>query len=572
MAWLDERHTLFDEARKAIDKFIVDYKDEKNWIHQAHLLVASSFDLEAGLAAHVSAIRSGGLLVRSAEVFITLPELEPDHAEIANIPRRIWDLAERLRGLQQQDQAIYLLSQIPIQFPIDALAPQAVLRIAELHATGLADPLKAVETYQEYLNLNGDNENIRSQIFSIGQQLAAKRRFLEALHVFGVFVDSFPTDPRAPEALRAIGQTHQSNEAWREAITSYERIVDEYPHIAIIADVELATAECQINLSQWRDARRLYEEFVQQYAKHGQAAIAQSRLDVLKNLERYQKLISDAEVQRNKDDAQFQIGRIVLEQLNNPVKAVSEFRKVVTEFPKSDLADDAQLEIGKALLALQRLDEAREALLEVPRKYPNSPVADDALYLVGQSYERHAVRLASVTVEKARQEAFVRGQQQAYRFYNEQLEVQDRERSGRRAQLKGEGKSKELALDEASEAFRVSGANYGAISNTSRQAEVQAETESALEVANRQDRINEAYRQAVTQYVRAAHDYPLGDQTDDSLLRVADAQFALAEVLEQLGKWVDAMDAYETFRQKFAQHPKARVAVEQINWIRAYRK
>jgi hypothetical protein len=53
---------------------------------------------------------------------------------------------------------------------------------------------------------------------------------------------------------------------------------------------------------------------------------------------------------------------------------------------------------------------------------------------------------------------------------------------------------------------------------------------------------------------------------------VADAQFALAEVLEQLGNWVDAMDAYETFRQKFGSHPKASLAMEQINWIKAYRK
>jgi TolA-binding protein len=54
--------------------------------------------------------------------------------------------------------------------------------------------------------------------------------------------------------------------------------------------------------------------------------------------------------------------------------------------------------------------------------------------------------------------------------------------------------------------------------------------------------------------------------------RVADAQFALAESLEQQGKWLEAMDAYETFRQKFTEHPKAAQAVEQISWIKTYRK
>ena len=54
--------------------------------------------------------------------------------------------------------------------------------------------------------------------------------------------------------------------------------------------------------------------------------------------------------------------------------------------------------------------------------------------------------------------------------------------------------------------------------------------------------------------------------------RVADAQFGLAQVMERMGRWVDAMDAYETFRQKFSKHPKAQVALKQINWIKTYRK
>ena len=54
--------------------------------------------------------------------------------------------------------------------------------------------------------------------------------------------------------------------------------------------------------------------------------------------------------------------------------------------------------------------------------------------------------------------------------------------------------------------------------------------------------------------------------------RVADAQYAMAEALEQLGRWVEAMDAYQTFREKFSNDPKARMAEEQIQWIRAYRK
>jgi TolA-binding protein len=284
--------------------------------------------------------------------------------------------------------------------------------------------------------------------------------------------------------------------------------------------------------------------------------------------------------------------------------------------------------------------EARLELLEVPKRYPNSPAADDALYLVAHSYEQQAEQLAAVTLEGAKKMAFERGQRGAYLTFNNQAMVQQEQAAGRRAQLKKEGKELELGLEEASTAWRMNGGNLDYLSNTLRAAEIQSETESALELANRQDRINEAYRQAVAAYSLAANDYPLGDMTDDSLLqmaqifevhlkdrpaamttyqsivkffpgtpvaedaawkvatfyeeegkydeagtayrdfirnypasgRVADAQFALAESLEQRGKWVEAMDAYETFRQKFTSHPKAALALEQINWIKTYRK
>ncbi len=638
-AWFESRHARFEEARAAFETFMADFDDEQTWVDQARLLKVSSYEREAELARSFSAVRAGGLYVQAAAALLALLEAAPHHPQAGSFPSRLWNLAEQLENLSQQDQAIYVLSQIPHRFPTDGLAAQAVFRIAHLHAIGLHNPLKAVETYQEYLSLNGDDENVRSQIFLIAQQLAAGQRYLEALHVFGVFVDSFPNDPRAAEALRQIGQVHHANEAWNEAMTAYQRIMAEYPGAEIIPQVKLAIAECHINLSGWRDARRLYEDFLEQFPQDGQSAMARARIDILKNLERYQTLLADQNVQRNKDDAQFQIGRIVREQLQNPVKAVEEFEKVVSGYPQSDLADDAQLEIGRALLDLGRLDDARTALLEVPQKHPDSPLADDALYLVAQSYEQQAARLAAVTVAQVRSEAYEQGQKGAYQDFNRQQALLLEQQRGRRTELKKTGKAEELALDEAVNASRL---NLTAenIFSSSRNAEVLAESEMALQVANRQDRINDALREAVELYGRVVKEHPLGDKTDDSLLRiavifetelkdrtaametyqkivklfpgtpvaedaawkvakfyeqegkfsaavdalrdfirnypasqrVAEAQFSLAEVYEQLGRWVDAMDAYETFRQKFGQHPKAQVAQEQINWIKAYRK
>ncbi|MCG3179547.1 MAG: Outer membrane protein assembly factor BamD [Phycisphaerae bacterium] len=659
-AWIDARHKLFEEARSAVAAFAADLEkagDLETWVDRALLLGVGSYEQEAALAATVSRPRAGGLLTRAADELIALAVKRPNHPQRGDFPSRLWTLADRLAGFGQQEQAIYVLGSITIHFPTDPRATQAVVRIAQLYAQGLSAPLRAVETYQEYLALNGDTSLVQQQIFAIAQQLAAAQRYVEALHVYGVFVDSFPADGRAPQALQAIGNIHQTNEAWADAMKAYQRLLDEYPANGLARQVKLAIAECEIQLSHWNEARRLYSEYLAQYGEasmnnnapnqDGQQAGPQpppggsiaSRIETLKSLARYQALLEDKQIAGKKGDAQYQIGQIVLERLGNHVKAIQEFRKVIANFPQAHEADDAQFQIGQALLELGRLDEARAELARVPTVYPNSPYADNALFLIGQSYEQQAQRLASVTLTQARQMAFESGQRGAYRKLQEQQKDISAKLEERAKELKAGGKGKQAEMEEAYNAFRYQGNNDTSVSQYSANAQWQAETESAMQVANRQDKINEAYRQAVSAYSRAATDFPLGDATDESLLRmaqiyetelkdrkaametyqrivkffpgtpvaenaawkvarfyeaegdydqavvayrdfirnypasgrVADAQFALAEALEQLNRWVDAMDAYQTFREKFPTHPKAEQAKDQVQWIKAYR-
>ncbi|MFP6762053.1 MAG: tetratricopeptide repeat protein, partial [Planctomycetaceae bacterium] len=422
----------------------------------------------------------------------------------------------------QNEAAVRVLRHIAVSFPISELAGQSMIRTAQLYAANLADPIRAVETYQEYLSKTTGDPSVPTEIFNIASQLTAQQRYLEALHVYGVFVDSFPTDTRAAAALHAIGQTHQQNGAWQDAIDSYERVFEEYPGEKIVPQTRLAVAECRINLGEWSAAKDLYASFVTEFPKDGQAAMSAARIDVLKKLSQFQDLLADDMIDRNKDDAQFQIGRTVLTELKNPIKAVEEFRKVVNNFRQSDLSDDAQLEIGRTLLSLNQLDAARRELLSIPVRYANSPLADDALHLVGQSYETQAIALAGVTLEKARQNSFVMQQRSAYSRFRRQSTLETARDAAERGQAKKEGNAQLLALSEANQAWRRNSSQVDNLFCNVTQAEIQAETETALQIANRQDRINDAYREAVGLYARTAADYPLGDMTDRSLTRVAD--------------------------------------------------
>jgi TolA-binding protein/thioredoxin-like negative regulator of GroEL len=520
--WVDLRHTQFDEARNEITEFVKAQSTNETWANSARLLRVNSYQTEANLVVGFSGERASGLLVQSAEALLELQGAAPKHPDAAGFPTRLWDISEQLAGRNHSESAISVLRQIAVKYPTNQLGTRAIIRIAQLYGSNLSNPIMAVKTYQEYLNKTTGDASVPTEIYNIANQLAQQQRFLEALHVYGVFVDSFPTDGRAAQALHAIGKTHQANAAWQEAIDSYDRLFEEYPASPVIPQSRVDVAECEINLGNWSTARRLYEEYVEKFPKHGQAKMATDRLDVLKKLDRFQDLLADDAIDRNKDDAQYQIGKTVLTELNNPIKAITEFRKVVKNFPKSDVADDAQLEIGRTLLSLNQMEAGRTELLKIPKVYGGSSLADDALYLVAQSYEQFAVRIASVTLEKAREESHRIEQGQAYARFNKQIEVDTKRESRRRGQLKASGKSQELALNDAAFAWQQGSSQVSNLFCHVTQAELQTETETALQVANRRDQINDAFREAVVMYAKAASDYPLGDMTDQSLLRVAD--------------------------------------------------
>ena len=143
------------------------------------------------------------------------------------------------------------------------------------------------------------------------------------------------------------------------------------------------------------------------------------------------------------------------------------------------------------------MDEGRKELLLIPKLYANSPLADDALHLIGQSFETQAVALASVTFEKAREESFVMEQKLAYSRVRRQTSVELQRDAAERGALKKGGDANLLALNEASQAWLRGSSHVNNLYCNVTQAELQAETETALQIANRQDRINDAYRSAV---------------------------------------------------------------------------
>jgi TolA-binding protein len=586
---LDAVNSRFDKARSELKSIVSDFPDDDALRQQAQWDIAGSFLTQARVIASLSPTLARGQYVRSANELMQVAQRYHDHPQIGTIPQMLWNISTELAGRGYHDEAISVWNTLSINYPMHQLGQQAALQIAQTYQAQ-NQPLRAVEAYVE-LNFSrgGNDQAMQIAVYQIATDLKGKKRWVEALHVLETFIDSFPQHAQAGQALTMIGQIHQTNEAWEDAIAAYDRVIAEYAGGNWVQQARWAIAECTINLSRWRDAIDAYRKFAASYPKDAKAATAKRRIEVLKDLDRYQKVV-DEKGQRKSFDAQYQIGAIVASQLANPVKSIIEYRKVATNWPKSHLADDALYQVGVTYLKLSETEKAREALLAAAEKHPTSPLADDALFMVGQSYEDEAQKFAAVTRVTSVAQANDLAQGRAY----QKSQFNRRAARGRQRELitalKKQGKLAEADEQVARNAANIKAFDYANAQVIANWASQEAEVLSAAQLADRQDKTNAALRRAVASFRRAAS-IVSGGKADDALLRMAqiydqrlkdadaamqtwleivkqfsgtavaeDASWKIAQYYEQHTEYAKAIDAYKAFLRNYRRSPKAGAA------------
>jgi tetratricopeptide (TPR) repeat protein len=577
----------FEAARADLAKIVADFPREQALQQEAQWDAANSYLSEARTISAVSPTLARGQFVRAARELRAVAVRYPTHPQIGSIAGVLWGISQEMEGQGYDEEAVLVWNELAIFNPLDPLAQQAIEKIAQTYRRDLKRPLRAAETYLE-LNFirGGADAGSQEAVFQIGSALRAEKRWVEALHVLETFVDSFPRHAQAGGALAMIGQIHQANEAWQDAINAYRRVIDEYKGGQWVQDAKWSIAECTINLSRWREGVAAYRDYAAAFPQDKKAAEAARRIEILKDLARYQELV-DEKGQRKAFDAQFQIATILRTQLANPVKAIIEYRKVVTNWPESYVAAGALYEIGTAYLGLGETAKAREALQAVAKSYPTSPLAGAALFMVGKSYEDEADRLATATREKTVEMAKEQAQKKAYSQVQLLRQNQEQVRNDRILSLKSAGKGQAAELEEANGAFSQQSYNLSNAMVFAQQACAEVETLTAAQLADRQDKINAALRKAIEAY-GAASKIAGGNKADAALLQMAniydqrlkdskaamqtwteivrqfsgtavaeDASWKLAQYYEREGKYAQAIEAYNAFLRNYRRSPNA---------------
>ena len=604
---LDDVNQRFTLARTELAGIIAAFPDNESLKHQAQWDIATSHLSQARVVAGFSSTLARGQFVRAANELLKTADLYHDHPQISELPQMLWNIANELTSRGFYDEAITVWNEMTLHYPGHELAEQAALRIAQTYQTPLRLPLRAVESYLELNFARGGNDiALQDAIFQIASELMNENRWVESLHVLETFVDSFPKHASAGQALTMIGQVHQTNEVWEDAIAAYRRVILEYDQGNWAQQSKWSIAECTINLSRWEEAQVAYREYQKAYPEDAKVAEATKRLEILKDLARFQKVV-DEDGQRKAFDAQYQIAAIVYTKLSNPVKAIIEYKKVAERWPESHLADDSLYQVGLIYRELGQTENARDAFFATADRYPTSPLADDALFEVGASFESEAESLAGVTRGLANEIAAKEAQRQAYTLSQDNRRVRREQNVEQIAKLKRQGKSAEVDKQTALQAalnVQFDQANAAVVANWAAQ---QEEALTTAQLADRQDKINAALRKAVTNFRRAAS-VASADKADDALLRMAqiydqrlkdseaamstwleivkqysgttvaeDASWKIARYYETHEKYADAINAYNSFLRNYRRSPKASEAQAAIaenheqlgNWVEA---
>jgi TolA-binding protein len=209
------------------------------------------------------------------------------------------------------------------------------------------------------------------------------------------------------------------------------------------------------------------------------------------------------------------------------------------------------------------------------------------LLMVGRSYEDESVKLASASREKAFALANEEAQRNAYQMSQAGRREQEEFRSKRIAGLKAGGKGDQADIEEAYQAANIGQFNTANVKLFAQKASQDVEALTAMQLADRQDKINAALRKAVEAYTTAAK-VPGADKAGDALLRVAtiqdqqlkdakaametwleivrqfsgtsvaeDASWRIAQYYERQSNYAEAIEAYKAFLRNYRSSPKA---------------
>jgi TolA-binding protein len=115
-------------------------------------------------------------------------------------------------------------------------------------------------------------------LWETAQKDLVEKNYLKAVSALRDFIENFPKDPRAEEALILKAQAEYSSDLFKEALVSFGLYLDKYPQGKQGSMAWLGQGAALIRMKQKKDAKLFLEQCVSLYPKSREARIAKKLL------------------------------------------------------------------------------------------------------------------------------------------------------------------------------------------------------------------------------------------------------------------------------------------------------
>jgi len=151
---------------------------------------------------------------------------------------------------------------------------------------------------------------------------------------FRRLLKSYPNSEFAPESQYYVGLCYQKMEKYYEAFQAYQKVIETYPYSERID---------QIIAEQYNIGKIFYDGYKSKIL--GMAILP----SIDKAIDVFSKVVENSAYGKHADAAQYHLG-LSYKKMQQYKEAIEAFQKLLDDYPQSELAEDAKFQIGQCYM------------------------------------------------------------------------------------------------------------------------------------------------------------------------------------------------------------------------------
>lgn len=231
-----------------------------------------------------------------------------------------------------------------------------------------------------------------SDEFQLAIGLYKQNRWALATETFQKYLKNYPTDGNVPLAKFYLGLTLVNQQKYKEARAILQEFAKQYPKNKNLPDALYRIGECSYLLDDLDAAEKEFTEFLKLYPNHaleewaypyfGDVMLRRGKPDLA--IKSFQRSLERHPKGAMAEDAQFGLASAYLRN-KQPDEAEKRFLEIANQKNHSR-ASDAQMSLATSLFDRGQFQQAADAFLELPVKFPESPLGITARLNAGYAF------------------------------------------------------------------------------------------------------------------------------------------------------------------------------------------